>query len=310
MSAREPAWRVLAQEFLAALEEEKGVGEKAASYLLSPLGARMNRVLLVGTLAAAESIGKEESQPFLRARLTDPTGTVTVTGGGFQPRALSALKRWTSPHLALVVGKAHLFRGRDGAGYGSVRAEAIRAISEEEFRAALLDAVEQTYERMALLERLRRDPADAPPTTEAPRAWVESVRAALGRYPSLDREVFRRGLESALSVASAVPLTGAPAPPATPPVRPAPGGSARVTRTPPTVPRPAPTAQERAIEASFLDILDDLSENSADGYADLKEALERAAAHGLSESRAEELLNRLEETGVLEEPVVGKLRRA
>ena len=57
MTVREPAWRVLAQEFLSALEEEKGTGDRAATYLLSPLGARMNRVLLVGTLGPVESIG-------------------------------------------------------------------------------------------------------------------------------------------------------------------------------------------------------------------------------------------------------------
>jgi RPA family protein len=51
MSGRETAWRVLAQEFGASIEEEKGVGERAASYLLSPLGARMNRVLVAGVLS-------------------------------------------------------------------------------------------------------------------------------------------------------------------------------------------------------------------------------------------------------------------
>lgn len=309
MSAREPAWRVLAQEFQASLEEEKGSGDRAASYLLSPLGARMNRVLMVGTMSVPESIGKDDAQPFLRARLSDPTGTVTVTAGGFQPRALAALKRWSTPGLVLLVGKAHLYRGRDGVGYGSVRIEAMRPISETDYRVHLLEAVEHADRRLQTIERLRRDPSAEIPVSDRPALWVEAGRAALRRYPSLDLGSFQRGIQTALSAAAGEPpprLAAASAPPRPTPL----AGGARVTRTPPTTPRPPPSAQERASESSFLDILDELTENSVDGYADLKEALERAAARGLPEAAAEELLNRLEESGVLEEPVVGKLRRA
>ena len=232
-----------------------------------------------------------------------------MTAGGFQPRALAALRAWEGTRLALVVGKAYLFRGRDGVAHSSIRAEAVRAISEDDYRAALVDAVAQTQSRLEVVESLQRAPAVTPTPEEVPPGWVEAARSALRRYPTLDRAVFERGLSVALDVVAGAPVP-APAPdvPIAPVARDPP--RARVTRTPPASPRPAPTAQERAVEASFLDILDDLAESSVDGYADLKEALERAAARGLSETRAEELLNRLEESGVLEEPVVGKLRRA
>ncbi|HYK94232.1 MAG TPA: hypothetical protein VEY07_09385 [Thermoplasmata archaeon] len=309
MSVREPAWRVLAQEFQASLEEEKGTGDRAASYLLSPLGARMNRVLLAGTLSAPESIGKDPAQPFLRAKLSDPTGTMALTAGGFQPRALSALQRWTGPQLALVVGKAHLYRGRDGVGYGSVRIEALRPISEAEYRMHLAEAADHAATRLRLQDRLRGAPSTEVPPSEAPRPWVDAAKSALRRYPQLDRGAFERGIENVLATATgestAVHPASDPAPRAPPPP-----GNARVTRTPPVSPRPPPSAQERAAESSFLDIVDELTESSVDGYADLKEVLARAAARGLPESAAEELLNRLEESGVLEEPVVGKLRRA
>jgi hypothetical protein len=38
--------------------------------------------------------------------------------------------------------------------------------------------------------------------------------------------------------------------------------------------------------------------------------LARVSAQGLVAERAEAILNRLEEEGVIEEPIVGKLRRA
>ncbi|MCI4360147.1 MAG: DNA-binding protein, partial [Thermoplasmata archaeon] len=128
MTGRETAWRVLAHEFESSVQEEVGTGERAAHHLLSPLGARMNRVLIVGTLAVPESVGRDPSAPFLRARLSDPTGAFTVTAGGFQPKALAAFQAIREPLRSLVVGKAHLYTGRDGVATSSVRAEGLRTI--------------------------------------------------------------------------------------------------------------------------------------------------------------------------------------
>jgi len=75
-------------------------------------------------------------------------------------------------------------------------------------------------------------------------------------------------------------------------------------------PAPSPlSAAERAEESVFLDQLDEVADLSADGYADLKEVLARVSSQGLTGDRAEAILNRLEEEGVIEEPIVGKLRR-
>ena len=54
MSLREPAWRVTTRELESSLEEEKGEGERPATYLLSPFAARMNRVIATGNLSPAD----------------------------------------------------------------------------------------------------------------------------------------------------------------------------------------------------------------------------------------------------------------
>lgn len=304
MALREPAWRVTTRELEGSLEEEKGEGERAASYLVSPFGARMNRVLLSGTLTPAEAIGRDESQPFWRARLSDPTGAVAVTAGSFQPRAMAALRSSTAPRPAVVVGKVHLYRGRDGVGYVSVRAETVRFVPETEERTVLAEVVRQTLDRLDLIERLRGDraPEDTALVAEgAPRAWVRAARAALARYPNVDRPAFRAELAGAVR---RVAGDSGPVPNARPPA------SVTVTRAPPPrPPRPPPSAAEREEEAVFLDLLDELAEVSADGYADLRDLLVRVATRGLVAERAEAVLGRLEEEGVVEEPIVGKLRR-
>ncbi|HYA54290.1 MAG TPA: hypothetical protein VEG42_01645 [Thermoplasmata archaeon] len=306
MSLREPAWRVTARELESSLEEEKGEGERPATYLLSPFGARMNRVLLAGVLSPAESIGRDESQSFWRARLSDPTGAVAVTAGSFQPRAMAQLRSATAPRPAIVVGKAHLFRGRDGVGYVSVRAEGVRSVAETEERAALAEIVRQTLDRLDLLERTEKESGlseEALRRDGLPAAWLRAARASHQRYPNVDRAAFRRELANAVRrVAGESGPSRATLP--TP-------ASVTVSRAPPPRPAPPPpTAAERAEESLFLDQLDDVADVSADGYADLKEVLSRVSSQGLVADRAEAVLNRLEEEGVIEEPIVGKLRRA
>ncbi|MGA8542830.1 MAG: hypothetical protein WB947_04735 [Thermoplasmata archaeon] len=306
MALREPAWRVTTRELESSLEEERGAGERAAGYLLSPFGARMNRVLLAGTLSPAEPIGRDEAQTFWRARLSDPTGAVAVTAGSFQPRAMAQLRAAREPRSSIVVGKVHLFRGRDGVGYVSVRAEGVRSVSEVDERAVLADVVRQTLDRLDLVERLEKEPAV--PETDLrsegiPNAWVLAARQSLSRYPNVDRSAFRRELVSAVRrvAGDSGPVAATAPPPAT----------VTVTRAPPPrPPAPPPTAAERAEESVFLDLLDEIAEVSVDGYADLKEVLSRLEAQGLVPDRAETLLNRLEEEGVVEEPIVGKLRRS
>ena len=306
MSLREPAWRVTARELESSLEEEKGEGERPATYLLSPFAARMNRVLLAGNLSPAESIGRDESQAFWRARFSDPTGAVAVTAGSYQPRAMAQLRAGSAARPAIVVGKVHLFRGRDGVAYISVRAEAIRSVAEAEERAALADIVRQTLDRLDLLERVEKEPGlteDGLRYEGIPAAWLRAAKESRVRYPNVDRAAFRRELRTAVRRIAGESGPSRATAPAAPTVT--------VTRAPPPRPSPAaPSAAERAEESLFLDQLDEVADVSTDGYADLREVLSRVSSHGLLGDRAESILNRLEEEGVIEEPIVGKLRRA
>ncbi|MCI4337317.1 MAG: hypothetical protein L3K17_09085 [Thermoplasmata archaeon] len=305
MTGREPAWRILAQELLASSEREKGKGERATSYLLSPLGARMNRVLVCGTLETAESNGRDGAPSFLRARLTDPTGIVEITAGTFQPRAMDQLAAWKVPAPAIVVGRVHVPRSGDGVVHPSIQAEALRGISPTELRLAFADAVEHTARRIRLIRSLQSSAGrtDAEESTPSPK-WVAAARTALERYPSVSPESFLKPLGNVIAFAESLD-------------HPLPRNATSVEVTAParrgslsTQPSPTdPSAADRARESAFLDIIDQLADSSSDGCADLREAFQRAAQRGLREATAEELLNRLEESGVVEEPMVGRLRR-
>jgi RPA family protein len=311
VSGRETAWRLLAHELGSARSEERGEGERAATYLFTGLGARVNRILLAGHLDPAEPAGRDGGPSFYRARFTDPTGSFTVTAGSFQPRALTALRALPSGGEVILVGKPTLFQGRDGTPSVSVRAEDLRPASGEEVRVLQAEAARQTARRIELLRRLRRGSA---PTEESlrsegfPGLWITSARAALRRDPALDPERFLEPLARLRGSAGppgpampAPPVSAAPAPPR-PTGRPVAAAASPV----PSAPRPADHAQE----SIFLDIVDELAEGADDGFADLKQAERRASQRGIPPERVEEILGRLESDGVIEEPVVGKLRRA
>jgi uncharacterized protein len=312
MTGRELAWRVLANELQASDAEERGAGEKIPSYVISPLGARMNRVLVAGTIAPTERVGVDSNTGFVRARLTDPTGVVLVTAGSYQPQGQADLERIRDPTRVLVVGKLSRVRGGLANSPTSLRAETVQPVSEAEYSMLLAEAATQTLDRLDLVLRLR---SKEPPTdAELGGAgvspyWIRGARSAIERYPSLDPAPYYESLRAVL-----VSLRAAPAPDERrPTARPPPVTVPEVVRmVHPRAPPPARSlpAGLGSLEGRLLEILDDLAEHSPDGYADMDELSERAACHGLEGERMEELLNYLSENGTLEEPLVGKFRRA
>ena len=96
---REAAWRLFAEEFNASRLEIKGEGEYTPSYIVTPLGALVNRMFVVGVLTDVENIGSGE-EPLYRARVVDPTGTFYVSAGQYQPEAAKRLASIKTPAAA------------------------------------------------------------------------------------------------------------------------------------------------------------------------------------------------------------------
>jgi RPA family protein len=183
MIQREPAWRVLLEEITSATHEIPPEGERAAGYLLSPLGAWMNRVLVAGALEPGESVGKDPAQPFYRARLTDATTSVFVTAGSYHPKALQVLQQLKEPHTAIVLGKTHLYRGKNEVPYVSLRAENIRFVSREVAAAVTAEAIDGTLERLDAMAHLRGAPSTRSPhePSSFSPVWTATAQEAVGR---------------------------------------------------------------------------------------------------------------------------------
>ena len=83
---REVAWRMFAREYNASTVIMKGDEDMSPSYVLSPLGAKANRVFLSGVITEVENKGSE-NEPFWTVRITDPTGIFYLSAGQYQPEA-------------------------------------------------------------------------------------------------------------------------------------------------------------------------------------------------------------------------------
>ncbi|UCC92287.1 MAG: hypothetical protein JSW25_06335, partial [Thermoplasmata archaeon] len=147
---REVAWRVFADEFNSASVEMRDEGEYAPAYVLTPLGALVNRVYAVGVLTEVENIGTEE-EPLYRARLQDPTGVFYVSAGQYQPEAAKVLGGLTWPCFVAVVGKTRTYSPEDGLVYVSLRPEVVKEVGEDERDLWTLEAAKGTMTRIAAM---------------------------------------------------------------------------------------------------------------------------------------------------------------
>jgi RPA family protein len=148
---REVAWRVFAEELRASnLAFRENEDQYAPLYLLTPTGAKCNRVFFVGTLTEKDDIGGDTE--YWRGRIVDPTGSILIYAGQYQPEAAQALANIEPPAFVSVVGKPKLYQTEDGNIIISVRVEAIHKADKAARDRWILDAAWRTYERLQHLQ--------------------------------------------------------------------------------------------------------------------------------------------------------------
>ncbi|MFB6152368.1 MAG: hypothetical protein ABEJ40_11245 [Haloarculaceae archaeon] len=153
---REVAYRVFSAEFEDAdFSYSESDEERAPNYVVTPTGARVNRLFVVGVLTEVEPAGED----ILRARVVDPTGAFVVYAGQYQPDAQAFFERAEPPAFVAVTGKARTFQPEDGdVTYTSVRPENVNEVTAETRDRWNVQAARQTLDRVATMARaLRRD---------------------------------------------------------------------------------------------------------------------------------------------------------
>jgi len=175
---RETAHRVFALEFNASRQEIKGQGEKDASYLVTPLGAKINRLHVVGVCTDIEPVG--ESGEVWRARISDPTGVFTVYAGNYQPEAAQALSQLKPPQYVAITGKARSYEPEPGSVFVSIANRHKRAMIFPVKR--LADLGFRIYATVGTADVLRRNGIEATPVRKiSEREHLERARGLIAR---------------------------------------------------------------------------------------------------------------------------------
>jgi RPA family protein len=146
---REVARRVFAAEFDdATLSYSESDEERAPNYVVTPTGARVNRLFGVGALTEVEQVNDD----VLRGRIADPTGVFVTYGGQYQPDAAAFLERATPPCFVAITGKGRTYQPDDSDRiFTSVRPESLTAVDADTRDRWVVAAAEATLDRIATM---------------------------------------------------------------------------------------------------------------------------------------------------------------
>jgi len=151
--SREVARRIFSEELKSSnysFREGEDQNQYAPAYLLTPTGAKCNRVFVVGTLTEKDDIGGDTE--YWRGRLVDPTGSILIYAGQYQPEAAQILANMEIPAFVAVVGKPNLYQTEDGNIIISLRAESIQRVDAATRNQWIMDTARRTVERLEALK--------------------------------------------------------------------------------------------------------------------------------------------------------------
>ncbi|PHQ39342.1 hypothetical protein DJ69_06520 [Halorubrum persicum] len=166
--AREVAHRLFAAEFDdASLSYSESDEERAPNYVVTPTGARVNRLFVAGVLTEVERVNDETR----RGRVVDPTGAFVTYAGQYQPEAQAFLERADPPSFVALTGKARTFEPEDSDRvFTSVRPESLNEVDADTRDRWVVSAAEATLDRLAVFAAA----LDSDLRGEALRAALES----------------------------------------------------------------------------------------------------------------------------------------
>jgi len=199
--SREVARRIFAEELKNSnysFREGEDQHQYAPQYLLTPTGAKCNRVFMIGTLTEKDDIGGDTE--YWKGRVVDPTGSILIYAGQYQPEAAQILANIEAPAFVAVVGKPNLYQTEDGNIIISLRAESIQRVDEETRNQWIMDTARRTQERLQALKdagqiSVSGDFSTADRVASSP---VQDAKRALEHYHT-DIEHYRWMLIRALS---------------------------------------------------------------------------------------------------------------
>ncbi len=336
---REVAWRVFAREFNSASVELPGEDQYTPTYVLSPLGALINRVYFAGVLTECENAGSD-LEPLWRGRVSDPTDVFYISAGQFQPKAARILAELEVPALVGIVGKARTYSPDDTTIYVSVRVEQVKTITQEIRDYWVVEACQSlTYRLGCLAEALQMQPPNLQKLMSLgySKHLSMGIVEAINQYSSINIQEYGEllvntlkdlaidsGIDSTLisphkQVIGDLDTDVSPAEETEMEIsknnfklaidetlKPEEEFESSENNKPTTEEEDKEETEDKSevLEKLVFDIITDLVEDNPEGV--IYEAVQAAAAeHGLERARVEEFISSLIDKGIIYEPSIG-----
>ncbi|HER45698.1 MAG TPA: hypothetical protein ENO12_02670 [Thermoplasmatales archaeon] len=307
---REPAWRIFAAEYNDASLEIKGSGEKVPSYVVTPLGSKVNRVFIAGVLTDVESV--MEGGEYLRAHVSDPTGVFTMYSGQYQAEATAKLQSIEVPAFVAVVGKVRTYIPEEGTMYVSLRPELIREVDAEARDRWIIEACLQTKHRMGAMEEAMK--MTQPNVYDLrklgySRELSEGVVAAIKKYGTVDVTRYATLIRESLQFL--MPGTAGRFEEASTDETLESIQQRKETKKEPKKPKKQKKESAEKPDAAQdpeAIVLDTIKELEGEDGAPWDSIVETCKRKGLDENSIEEALNSLMDKGFVFEPMLGTLK--
>jgi len=273
---REPAWRLFAAEYNETTCRIEGEGEKTPSYIVTPLGAKVNRLYVVGVLTNVEDLSNEGEM--LRAHVSDPTGVFVLYVGQYQPEILDYLSHMDTPSYVALMGKSRTYEPEEGTIYVSVRPEMIREVDNSLRNYWILEACRHTKKRIeAIAEAVNMT---TPSVNELKSlgydtALAEGVIASLSHYGQIDIDSYYALIKEALNSLKTEDIN--------------------------------PNSQTQEIDDQILSLI---AKNEGDEGIPWEKLVKKGIEEKFDKENLEKTLESLLEKGLIYEPQLGKLKTA
>ena len=290
---REMAHRIFAAEFNSSNYEIREGEEKSTVYVVTPLGARVSRLMIAGVLTEKDE-NQGENWKMYSAQIADPTGTFRVTAGQYQESASRTLQSLEPPAFVAVVGKAKTFTTEEGAVYVSVRAESIAKIDQRQRDIWVFETCRETLRR---IEAVAAAAELSPPTAGGlvklgvSARYAEGAAIARQHYGSVDLDAYRGVVVEAL--------------------RSIPGIEEKTHEIDGAVMERAQNGEDEELtelEKTLLIIIGSLDNNTPRG-AEWKDIERKAQEKKMTPEQLSEAVSGLLDKGMVYEPVIGKMKR-
>ncbi len=201
---------MLASEFTDSTLNQQGSGEFDPMFIITKLGAKVNRVIVAGMLERLDPRETSNGSTLWQGQLRDPSGLHFFSVGDYAPESMRELTIQLSSRIEdgesimlLMTAKARYFQNEEGAVYTSLRPEEAAIVTREVYRNWLVSACKgmrarrEMQEKSISLEKTNKALAAA----GIPENMREGLLLAGEHYGEIDTEPYRLNIMNALDIA-------------------------------------------------------------------------------------------------------------